>query len=222
MLDLPDHPVIDKHAIVGRCARLPLTVDADRLAAEFVALPAELWGTTGGRVGVHRAANAVFMRGHAPAEGNLPIEDRPAFAHMPYLREIVEGLIPAPPLRCLLARLPAGAVVAPHVDRAPYFSKTLRIHIPVETHQHAWMVCGGLAYRMARGEVWALNNVAPHGVWNADPSRSRTHVICDFLPSPGLLDLLARADRSLGTEEPAVFAHLAQAARDRAGVAAAG
>jgi hypothetical protein len=43
-----------------------------------------------------------------------------------------------------------------------------------------------------------------HGVWNADPERSRTHLICDFLTSPALLDLLARAERDLGSVEPAV------------------
>ena len=48
------------------------------------------------------------------------------------------------------------------------------------------------------GEVWALNNSATHGVWNAHATEARTHLICDFLPSPELLGLLARAERDLG------------------------
>jgi hypothetical protein len=75
MLHIPGQPLLDKALLVGTCVRLPLTVDATRLAAEIDALPAELWGTTGGRVGVHRIAEAVFLRGYAPAEGERPIED---------------------------------------------------------------------------------------------------------------------------------------------------
>ena len=109
MLDLPGQPVLDKVALIGSCARLPLMVDVERLRAEVEALPASFWGTTSGRVGVHRAADAVFLRGHAPAEGDLPIEDRPALAQLPYVRTLIERSIGGLPLRCLLARLPAGA-----------------------------------------------------------------------------------------------------------------
>lgn len=207
MLALPDHPLIDKHALIGACARLPLRVDAVRLQAEVAAIPAERWQSRGGRVGVHNVAQAIFLRGHAPAEGNLPIEDRDALAFVPHVREIIAQLAAAP-LRCLLARLPGGAIIAPHRDQADYFSKTIRIHVPVQTHAAVWMLSEQRCYRMAEGEVWALNNSAIHGVWNADPTRTRTHLICDFLPSPVLLDLLARAERDLGTTEPAVIERL--------------
>jgi hypothetical protein len=62
---------------------------------------------------------------------------------------------------------------------------------------------------MAAGEVWVLNNVATHAVWNAHPSAGRTHLICDFLPSAALLELLARGERDLGRDEPAVTRHFA-------------
>ena len=203
MLDLPDRPVLDKHQLLGGCVRLPVVVEAGRLTAEIDALGPAVWGTTDGRVGVHRAAEAVFLRGHAPAEGELPIADRPVLEHLPYAREVL-GLFGAPPQRCLLARLPAGRTIAPHIDRAPYFSKTIRIHVPVTTNERVFMLCAGLSYRMRAGEAWALNNSAPHGVWNADPARSRTHLICDFVAAPVLLDLLARGDRSLGERDPEV------------------
>lgn len=195
MLDLPDYPVLDKAALIGGCVRLPLHVDAARLAAQVGTLPRTLWGTRGGRIGVHSPAEAIFLRGHAPAEGDLPIEDRPPLALLPYVREIIGALIPAPPLRCLLARLPGGALIAPHIDQAPYFEKTIRIHVPVETHERVAMYVAGRRYCMAAGEVWILNNSAPHAVRNGDPARARTHLICDFLPTPALLDLLARSAR---------------------------
>ncbi|HEX9474320.1 MAG TPA: aspartyl/asparaginyl beta-hydroxylase domain-containing protein [Steroidobacteraceae bacterium] len=208
MLDVPGQPVLDKTALVGGCLRLPLQVDAPGLQRDVEALPDTFWGTPGGRVGVHRPAEAVFLRGFAPAAGEQPIEDRPALAHLPYVRYIIQQLIPAPPLRCLLARVPAGEVVGLHVDRAPYFSKTLRVHVPVQTHELAWMFASGRVYRMRPGEVWALNNSAAHGVWNAHATLSRTHLICDFLPTPALLGLLERGERTLGSEDPAIETRL--------------
>jgi hypothetical protein len=213
VLDLPDRPVLDKHALVGGCVRLPLRCDAAPLASEIAALPAELWGNTGGRVGVHRAAEAIFLRGFAPAEGDRPIEDRPALASLPHVRKLLEETIPAVPMRTLLAKLPAGAVIAPHIDRAPYFSQTLRLHIPVTTNESAHMFCDGSFYRMRSGEIWALNNCAVHAVWNAHADAARIHLICDFLPSQALLDLLLRGERNLGEVDTA----REQALRARAG-----
>jgi hypothetical protein len=214
MLDLPGQPVIDKSALVGGCLRLPLQVDARRLAAEVAALPGSVWGTTGGRVGVHQAAEALFLRGYAPAQGALPIEDREPLALLPYAREIIQELIPAAPQRCLIARLPGGASIAPHIDRAPYFSKTLRLHFPIQSHDLAWMMAGPLSYLMRPGEVWALNNSALHAVWNADPQRSRTHMICDFLSTPALLQMLASGERDLGRRVESVERHFATPAAE--------
>jgi hypothetical protein len=208
VLDLPGQPLLDKHALVGGCVRLPVQVDAARLKAEVAALPDSVWGGSGGRVGVHSAAEALFLRGHAPAQGPLPIEDRPALDLLPYARHIIEEVLGAPPMRCLLARLPADTVIAPHIDRAPYFSKTLRIHVPVETHELSWMLCAGEGYVMREGEVWALNNSAVHAVWNEHLTLSRTHMICDFLASPALLSLLERGERSLGRPMPEVERHV--------------
>lgn len=210
MFDLPGQPVLDKEQLIGACLRLPLRVDAARFAAEVEALGEAVWGSTGGRVGVHSAAAALFLRGHAPAEGDLPIEDRPVLERLPCARAIMQALR-APPLRCLLARLPPGRSIAAHVDRAPYFWKSIRIHVPVTTHDRAYMFCNGLSYVMRAGEVWALNNCTRHGVWNADEQLARTHMICDFLLTPELQALLAAGERSLGVADPQVLQHLAPA-----------
>ena len=212
--DLPDQPYLDKHSLVGGCLRLPLQIDAARLAAEVSALSDSAWEVRGGKnrypqQGVHMAAETVFLRGHTPAEGDLPIEDRAVLGNLSYIRQLIQRDIGTRPQRCMLARLPAGASVLPHMDRAPYFSKTLRVHVPVESNELAWMICGGLAYRMKPGEAWALNNVAMHAVWNAHESLSRTHLICDFLPEPALLELLARGERGLGRPMPEADAHFA-------------
>jgi len=207
MLDIPGASYLDKDSLVGGCVRLPLQIDGRRLLEEVAHLPPSLWGTPGGRVGVHDKSEAIFLRGFAPAEGELPVDDRPVLERLPYARFIIEQVIPAPPMRCLLARLPAGGVIACHVDRAPYFGKTLRVHVPVETNESVFTVSRELCYSMRTGEVWLLNNSANHAVWNTHPSRSRTHLICDFLPSPALLDLLATAERHLGFQRTDVLEH---------------
>lgn len=212
--DLPGEPVLDKQGLIGGCSRLPLTIDDERLSAEVRALPQACWDVRGGmnrypQEGAHRAAETIFLRGHPPAEGNLPIEDRPELDRLPYVRQLIERTIGTKPQRCLLARLPAGASVVPHKDQAPYFSKTLRVHVPVETHDQVWMMSAGLAYQMKPGEAWSLNNVAVHAVWNAHSTLGRIHLICDFLPDATLLDLLARAERDLGRPMPEADAHFA-------------
>lgn len=195
--DLLANPVLDKAILLGGCVRLPLTVDAARLGVEVGTIAPEAWGAAG-RVGVHRAAESLFLRGHAPAEGQKPIEDRPIMEQLPYIRSIIGGVLPASPLRALLARLPSGSEIRPHVDSGPLLARTIRIHVPVETNDRVWMLCNGEAYRMLPGEVWALNNGAEHGVWNRDPYRARTHMICDFLPSNELMALLEEGERGLG------------------------
>jgi hypothetical protein len=198
MLTLPDQLVLDKISLIGGCARLPIDFDVKRVLEEISTLPPGSWGHRGGRIGVHNPAQAIFLRGHAPAEGDLPVEDREALAFLPSLRELIEEVIPAQPMRCLLALLPAGAVIAPHIDQADYFSKTIRLHFPITSNENVWMYSIDRCYRMRAGEVWALNNSAMHGVVNADAAASRLHMICDFLASEALIKLLARAERGLG------------------------
>lgn len=204
MADRTDLPPPDKDRLIGGCARLPLHVPVAALLAELDALGPAIWGTRGGRVGVHRAAEAVFLRGHAPADGDLPIADRPVLDALPSARAIL-ALLGDSPQRCLLARLPPGAVVPLHVDRGPYFARTIRLHVPLVTSERVYMACNGACYRMAPGEAWALNNGALHGVWNGDPASARTHLIADFLPTPGLLDRLAGSDRARGAILPDVW-----------------
>jgi hypothetical protein len=208
MLDLPGQPDLDKLALIGGCVRLPLAIDSSRLSAEVSALPDEDWEGNRGTRGVHRAAQALFLRGDAPTRGEMPIEDQPALGQLPYVRQLIERELGPGAQRCLLARLPAGAVIAPHEDTAPYFKKTVRIHIPVFTHDQVWMVCAGRTYRMRPGETWALNNNTVHAVWNAHPTLSRTHLICDFVPSERLLALLEAGERELGEVRPEVDARV--------------
>ena len=196
-----DSKALDKDRLIGACTRIRVQVNLPVMQREVATLPAEYWGTRGGRVGVHSAAEAVFLRGYAPADGETPIEDREALERMPCIRALIHEFIPAPPMRCLLARLNPGATIAPHIDRADYFSHTVRIHVPIFTDPAVLMVCRGRAFHMREGEVWALNNSNQHAVLH-DGIQARTHLICDFLPTPELEALTLAGDRALDVDVP--------------------
>ncbi len=87
MLDLPGHPVIDKTIAGGR---LPAPASADRCRSAWRPRSRRCRRRCGARPadasGVHRNAEALFLRGHAPAQGALPIEDREPLALLPYAR----------------------------------------------------------------------------------------------------------------------------------------
>lgn len=207
MHDIPGVAVIDKQALFGACARLPIEVDAQELRRQMQQVPDHYWVETANRAEVHEATSALFLRGFAPADGEKPIEDRPVLDSIPYVRHIFMQLQPATPMRCLFARLPAGQSIIPHIDWAPYFWKTLRLHIPVETNDQVWMLCAGQCYQMKANEVWVLNNNLQHGVWNAHPKLTRTHLICDFLAQTPLPELLQKADGKLGQIIPQINSH---------------
>ena len=196
-----DSKALDKDRLIGACTRIRVQVNLPVMQREVAALPAEYWGTRGGRVGVHSAAEAIFLRGYAPADGETSIEDRESLVRLPCIRALIHELIPAPPMRCLLARLAPGATIAPHIDRADYFSHTVRIHVPVFTDPDVLMVCRGRAFHMREGEVWALNNSNLHAVLH-DGTQARTHLICDFLPTLELEALTLAGDRALDVDVP--------------------
>ena len=180
-----------------------MRVNAARLQAEVAALPEGSWAGTGGRVGVHRAAQAIFLRGFAPAEGEKPIEDREPLGALPYVRELIIEADPGSG-----ATLPAGAPAAGRAG-SPRTSTSRRISRRPSASMCRWSpmtrpgcTAPGSPTACSRAKSWALNNSAPHGVWNAHATQARTHLICDFLPSPELLGLLARAERDSALRMP--------------------
>lgn len=94
-------------------------------------------------------------------------------------------------MRCVLAKLRAGQRIPVHVDIGKIIVRTIRIHIPVVTSGQVVMQCNNRRYNMKVGEMWVINNGAEHAVYNNDPVVDRIHMICDYLPEPGLLERLA-------------------------------
>lgn len=202
MPNIADCPKLPKHVLIGSCLRLPVKFDTEKLLEEFHSIDGSLWGARGGRVGVHVQAEAIFLRGYAPADGDLPIGDRDITASLPFTMQLIRQLLRAQPMRCLFAKLKPKGKVPIHIDHGVYFEKTIRIHVPVVTNPQAIMIAGGQFFHMRVGEVWALNNSDAHGVLNESETLARTHLICDYIPSEYLLNLLAKGERNLGVNLP--------------------
>jgi len=168
--------------------QLPLTYDATRLSAEVAGLADQEWGVNGRIAPAFTNTQAVFLKGFAAAAGNASVEDRDILAELPYARELIYSLVPSQPQNCVLSYLPPMVDVGLHIDQGEYFQKTLRVHFPVTTNELVTMYFGA-CYRLQPGEVWLLNNCSVHGVENAHPSEGRIHLICDYLPSPALLEM---------------------------------
>lgn len=199
--------LFDKHALVGNCLRLPMTIDLPRLTHEIQSIPAEFWGEQ--RAIVHQSVDALFAKGYATAH-RKPDEDRPVLARLPYLRSILYGLFPGAPGKCCIASLRPKSTVLMHRDGHvndpekddtywySYFINTLRMHIPITTNEKVSFFCNGEFFHMAAGEVWTVNNSLDHAVINDHPTKERTHIIFDVHPVPQTLELIKKAERVPG------------------------
>jgi len=178
------------------CVRLPMRVDAARLAAEIHRLPQEVWSRAERGPVVFAAVESFFAVGYPRGSKSTAADDRPALAHLPYLREILHEILPSP-MRALVARQSAQGLIPIHTDDRRYFRRTVRLSIQVEADGPQRLYCDGLWYDLGPGEVWALNNLVPHGVKNTS-GRGRINVIADFLPSSELVELILNGDHGLG------------------------
>jgi hypothetical protein len=92
-----------------------------------------------------------------------------------------------------------------------YFVRSFRVHLPVFTNPQVRLYCNGRFFRMAAGEAWTLNNLAPHAVVNDHHSEARVHLIFDVFPAPEAVARVDAAGEAEGLEEPALFARLSGA-----------
>ena len=197
----------DKRRHVTACRRLDLPVDAARLQREVAALPEELWGNV--RAPVHRETQSLFLKGHAPALGISGDPEQPAMTACPYIHELLYRLLPGTPGKCLLASLRPRGIVYPHRDAEnDYFVRSFRVHLPVFTNPAVRLYCNGRFFRMGAGEVWILNNLAPHAVINDHPSDARVHLIFDVFPDAAAVERVAAAPEAEGEADAAMLARL--------------
>lgn len=176
--------------------RLPLRLDADRLAREVEALPASAWLPHPNNFPGNAAVPLVSPHGAITDAVAGPMAATPHLAAMPYARAVMAG-IGAVWGRSRLMRLAPGAVVPRHSDIHYYWRTHNRIHIPVVTNPAVSFSCGGETVHMAAGECWIFDTWQQHEVRNAGEG-ARVHLVLDTVGGEGFWDLVeaARADPS--------------------------
>jgi hypothetical protein len=123
-------------------------------------------------------------------------------------------MVPAPPTRVIVARQEPRGLVPIHTDTPRFFRGTVRLSMQVDAGEPPRLFCNGRWYEMAIGEVWALDNLRPHGIYNPS-DRPRVNVIADYRPTAELLQEIAAGECNLGRADAEASAHLQAMSRER-------
>lgn len=98
--------------------------------------------------------------------------------------------------RVMLARMPSGAVIHPHIDANPAAKWPHKIHVPLLTNTGVVSFFGGSERYFPQGEAIEVNNLAPHWVRN-DGDNDRIHLIFEYFdadqPEPDWIEPLLRS-----------------------------
>lgn len=102
--------------------------------------------------------------------------------------------------RVMLARMPPGGVILPHIDANPAAKWPHKIHVPLSTNPQVVCFFGGAEHHFPTGEAVEVDNLGPHWVRNGGDT-DRIHLIFEYYdadqPDPDWLEpfLLAGAAR---------------------------
>jgi Sulfotransferase family/Aspartyl/Asparaginyl beta-hydroxylase len=157
--------------------RLPLIVDAARLAAEVAQLDDAEWL----RDPEDPTCSTLPL---VAAGGDRVMRPTPHLARCPYAQEVL-ALLRAPVGRTRLTRIGARDGAATRRDWSYYSLSHAQIHIPVVTDPAAKVLCGDASAHMAAGEAWSLDTSRPHGV--VSPS-TIVHLVADTIATRALWD----------------------------------
>ena len=171
--------------------RLPLRFDADALAAEVRALPAEAWvphpqNFEGNDYVPFVTPSGMITNGFAG-----PMAATKFLEMCPYTTEVMATL------GCVWGRtrlmgLVPGATVPPHVDTNYYWRTHVRVHIPIVTNPEVRFTCGDETVHMTAGECWVFDTFRRHTVANGG-SEKRIHLVADTIGGERLWDLVNSA-----------------------------
>ena len=181
--------------------RLPLRFDADALAAEISALPAEAWvphpqGFAGNDYVPLVTPSGMITNGFAG-----PMAATPFLAMCPYLSEVMATLDCVWGRARLMGLVP-GATVPPHVDTNYYWRTHIRLHIPIVTNPQVRFTCGEDTVHMKAGESWVFDTFRRHTVVNGGTDK-RIHLVADTIGGERLWDLVHAAKQpGMSEREP--------------------
>jgi hypothetical protein len=168
-------------------------VDLGTVPADVLATPDDAWDTADdfeanyNKRGALRHATHIILRFCDRRLRPAPCYDLPSWAQWaPRLLPIMEaavapygyarGFFP----RIMLARLPVGAFVAPHIDGQPSGNRPHKIHVPILTNADTYFFVEQHRYQFHPGQAYEVNNAARHAAANHGRS-DRVHLIFEYL-----------------------------------------
>ncbi len=177
-------------------------VDITALRAAVLAIPEDVWNAENANKPnkfevLDQTRHIVFRFVDSPRDWRQS-HDRPAWSEWqgvlePVLAQAVRdygyarGVFP----RVMLARMPVGGVIHPHIDANPAAKWPHKIHVPVLTTPGVVSFFGGQAHYFPAGEAVEVNNLGPHWVRN-DGDTDRVHLIFEYFdadqPDPDWLE----------------------------------
>lgn len=184
-----------------RAVRQLGTVDIAALREAVLAIPEAVWASENARKPnkfevLDKARHIVFRFIDSPRDWRGS-HDCPAWETWrgllePVLQQAVakygytRGEFP----RVMLARLPAGEVIKPHVDANPAAKWPHKIHVPLATDPQVVCCFGGMQHHFPLGEAVEVDNLGPHWVHNGS-AVDRIHLIFEYFdaaqPEPAWL-----------------------------------
>lgn len=182
----------------------PVSIDA--LVAAVQNIPDEVWEAENAakpnRFGVlDKTRHIVFRFVGGPCDWRGS-HDRPAWQSWrsmlePVLAEAVRsygyasGAFP----RVMLAKMPPGGVIHPHIDTSPAAKWPHKVHVPLLTNPGVISFFGGAERRLPAGQAVEVDNLSLHWVKNTGQT-SRVHLIFEYYdadqPDPDWLEPLMR------------------------------
>lgn len=170
--------------------RLPLRFDAQRLADEVRALPADAWREHPTSYPGNRAVRLISGGGGENDDLGGVMAPTPHLARLPYVRQVLAsfGVVWS---RSRLMLLAPGTQVPPHCDINYHWFHRVRVHIPVITFPEVTFFCGDAQVHMAAGEAWIFDNWRPHKVLNPT-SQARIHLVADTIGNAAFWEMARR------------------------------
>lgn len=216
-----NQPTPPRHGILRQlghrgCVRVPLQFDVSALRQELEALDPSAWGRAGRDPLVLASVHSFFAIGHPRRRGAQASDDPGLLDSLPVLRRLLTEQLPGYPSRAIVARHLSEKLIPLHRDTPRYFRGSVRLSIQVDADGPQAFYCEELRYDFAVGEVWAIDNLQRHGIFNAG-RRPRTTVIVDLAPSPQLEALLAAGNGGLGRQDPEGYSKLRRLTRQQCG-----
>lgn len=183
-------------------------VDIAALRADVLAIPETVWEAENAAKPnrfevLDQTRHVVFRFIDSPRDWRGS-HDRPAWAAWrgklePVMAQAVRdygyahGVFP----RVMLARMPPGGVIHPHIDANPAAKWPHKIHVPLTTNPGVVCFFGGDEHHFPPGHAVEVDNLGPHWVRN-DGDTSRIHLIFEYYdaeqPDPVWLEPFLRGE----------------------------